>query len=109
MLGSWKWNVGLGTFSFFITLAFALIHNTWFTALVRSCWAFVLGFLLAYLLRWILAQGKATSQEIVESETPSSMQVALEGTEDEFQLLQYNHPQADQVTQAVRQWSKEEA
>ncbi|MEK3722188.1 hypothetical protein [Paenibacillus sp. FSL H8-0034] len=54
MIGTIRWNLLLGAVSFVVTLSTSLINNIWSTALIRSCYSFVLLFLLVFLVRWIL-------------------------------------------------------
>ncbi|SFL45816.1 hypothetical protein SAMN03159341_106160 [Paenibacillus sp. 1_12] len=54
MIGTIRWNLLLGAISFVVTLSTSLINNIWSTALIRSCYSFVLLFLLVFLVRWIL-------------------------------------------------------
>jgi len=55
MIGSWRWNVGLGLFGVVLTLLFSLGSNGLEVSALRSVYAFIAFFLLAYLFRMVLA------------------------------------------------------
>ncbi|GGD68175.1 hypothetical protein [Paenibacillus nasutitermitis] len=62
MMGSWRWNVGLGLFGVVLTFLFSLDSNGLGVSAVRSVYAFIAFFVLAYLFRIVLA---AVFREIV--------------------------------------------
>jgi len=55
MLGTWRWNVGFGIFGLLLTVLFSLGRNPWSVTLFRGMYAFIAFFILAYLVRTILA------------------------------------------------------
>ncbi|UFJ60811.1 hypothetical protein [Brevibacillus sedimenti] len=62
MWGTIWLNTGIGLLGFVMTLATALGGNTWLVSLERAFMAFILFFLVAFPLRWLLARGMDTSE-----------------------------------------------
>lgn len=56
MTGNWKINTILGCTGFLFTYLFSIMNNTWQTSLFRAGIGFLLFFLLAYVLRFVLHQ-----------------------------------------------------
>jgi hypothetical protein len=54
MIGTIRWNLLVGAISFAITLLASSFNNIWSTTLIRSCYSFVLLFVLVFLFRWVL-------------------------------------------------------
>lgn len=55
MLGTWRWNVVFGIFGTVLTVAFSIGNNPIVVMLLRSMYAFIAFFVLAYGVRAILA------------------------------------------------------
>ncbi|MBW7454728.1 hypothetical protein ACFOLF_04565 [Paenibacillus sepulcri] len=55
MIGTWRWNVGLGLFGGVLTLLFSLGSNGLEVSVLRSVYAFIAFFALAFLFRILLA------------------------------------------------------
>lgn len=55
MLGTWRWNAGLGLLGAGLTILFSIGNNPLPTMLVRSLYAFLAFFALAYAARAVLA------------------------------------------------------
>lgn len=55
MIGTWRWNVGLGLFGGVLTLLFSLGSNGLEVTVLRSVYAFIAFFALAFLFRILLA------------------------------------------------------
>lgn len=55
MLGTWRWNVGFGLIGTVLTVAFSLGANPLPVVLLRSAYAFIAFFVLAYAVRTVLA------------------------------------------------------
>ncbi|WP_337098878.1 hypothetical protein [Paenibacillus sp. YIM B09110] len=55
MLGTWRWNVGLGFVGTVLTVAFSLGANPPGVVLLRSVYAFIAFFVLAYAVRAVFA------------------------------------------------------
>ncbi|MFS0553073.1 hypothetical protein [Brevibacillus sp. 179-C9.3 HS] len=73
MLGTIWINFGLGMLAFLVTLVTAVASNVWLVSLERAGIAFVLFFLAAFPIRWLLAT-------FIQSSTPPMVTDALEGT-----------------------------
>ncbi|GIQ68619.1 hypothetical protein XYCOK13_14430 [Xylanibacillus composti] len=54
MHGTIRWNFAFGGAGAVLTLLISMPHNVWFTAMTRSVYAFVIFFLLTFLIRWWL-------------------------------------------------------
>ncbi|NGQ94032.1 hypothetical protein G3578_02450 [Brevibacillus sp. SYP-B805] len=55
MVGTNTFNLAVGLFAFLVTLVTALSGNVFLVSLERAVCAFLLFFLLAYLIRWLAA------------------------------------------------------
>lgn len=55
MLGTWRWNIGFGLFGIVLTVVFSISSNPLSVILLRSVYAFIAFFILAYAVRAILA------------------------------------------------------
>jgi hypothetical protein len=53
MLGTWRWNVVIGILGSLLTIAFSFTNNPITVVLLRSLYAFIAFFVLAYLFRFI--------------------------------------------------------
>ncbi|MFF2528663.1 hypothetical protein [Brevibacillus sp. DP1.3A] len=73
MLGTIWINFGLGMLAFLVTLGTAVASNVWLVSLERAGIAFVLFFLAAFPIRWLLAT-------FIQSSTPPMVTDTLEGT-----------------------------
>ncbi|MFC8687976.1 hypothetical protein [Brevibacillus porteri] len=73
MLGTIWINFGLGMLAFLVTLGTAVASNVWLVSLERAGIAFVLFFLAAFPIRWLLAM-------FIQSSTPPMVTDTLEGT-----------------------------
>jgi hypothetical protein len=62
MWGTIWLNTGIGFLGFVMTLATALAGNIWLVSLERAFTAFILFFLAAFPLRWLLARVMDTSE-----------------------------------------------
>ncbi|GIP14572.1 hypothetical protein J40TS1_02140 [Paenibacillus montaniterrae] len=91
MYGSWRWNLSFGIFGLIIVFLIGMINNPWTTSLLRGGYAFVLFFLLAFVVRYIMAsllapspERAAAEQEMVEEELAGSNidYVTPDGEED---------------------------
>lgn len=54
MIGSIRWNFIVAAISFFITFLTSSLNNIWSTTLIRSCYSFLLLFVIVFLFRWVL-------------------------------------------------------
>jgi len=61
MLGTIWINIGLGLLAFVVTLVAAGAGNVWLVSLVRAGIAFVVFFLVAFPIRWVIAKITHTS------------------------------------------------
>ncbi|QAY65619.1 hypothetical protein [Paenibacillus protaetiae] len=84
MLGTWRWNVMLGIIGPVLTILFSIGRNPLPVIGMRSGYAFVAFFLLAYVLRFVLAiiLKPADLQDKPAGETAAGMKVDL-STPDE--------------------------
>jgi flagellar biosynthesis/type III secretory pathway M-ring protein FliF/YscJ len=76
MLGTIWINVGTGLLAFAITFVTAWASNIWLVSLERAGFAFVLFFLAAFPIRWVIARVTQTpaeaKDEVEETKTPSA-------------------------------------
>jgi len=68
MSGNIRWNLGFGIAGFAFTFLLSVQNNLLTTSLVRSVYAFLIWFVITFILRAILFQLLA-SKEVVESST----------------------------------------
>lgn len=61
MLGTFWINLGMGLLAFVVTLVAAGAGNVWLVSLVRAGIAFVVFFLVAFPIRWVIAKITHTS------------------------------------------------
>lgn len=54
MIGSWRWNMAAGAGGALLTLLISLGSNPFLTSIYRGIYAFVIFFLLAYAVRWLI-------------------------------------------------------
>lgn len=54
MVGTWRWNVVLGSFTLIFTFLVSMSNNVLTTALVRCVYGFVVVFVITYVIRWML-------------------------------------------------------
>ncbi|MCZ8520030.1 MULTISPECIES: hypothetical protein [Paenibacillus] len=54
MIGSLRWNLYAGLAAFLITFVLSIPNNIWLTTIVRSCYSFIVLFLLVFGCRWLL-------------------------------------------------------
>lgn len=54
MMGTWRWNLTIGSFAMVFTFLLSLSNNVLTTAFIRSLYGFVLLFLITYVIRWML-------------------------------------------------------
>jgi hypothetical protein len=54
MMGTISLNLIIGAISFVITFIVSSFTNIWMTTLIRSCYSFIILFLLVFLFRWVL-------------------------------------------------------
>lgn len=93
MLGTWRWNVGFGLFGMILTVAFSISSNLLSVTLIRSVYAFIAFFALAYIVRAVLAillQPPAIIGEAVEENESKGTQLDLktpDETDDLNELL----------------------
>ena len=93
MLGTWRWNVVFGIFGTVLTVAFSIGNNPISVMLLRSMYAFIAFFVLAYGVRAILAyilQPPALIDAEIEDEEGKGSQLDLQTpdeSEDINQLL----------------------
>lgn len=73
MLGTIWINIGFGLLAFLVTLVTAVASNVWLVTLERAGLAFVLFFLAAFPIRWLLAT-------FIQSSAPPMVTDTLEGT-----------------------------
>ncbi len=73
MIGSIRWNIGLGVSGFVLTFVLSAGNNFLGLTLLRSMYSFIIVFALGFLIRWILGTvAKLPSQrERMESAGPS--------------------------------------
>ncbi|MGO4347996.1 hypothetical protein BK120_19445 [Paenibacillus sp. FSL A5-0031] len=93
MFGTWRWNVVFGIFGTVLTVAFSIGNNPITVMLLRSMYAFIAFFVLAYGVRAILAyilQPPALIGSEIEDEEGKGSQLDLQTpdeSEDINQLL----------------------
>lgn len=56
MIGSWRWNVGFGLIGAILTVIFSVSNNMINVVLLRSLYAFLSFYVVAYAIRFVLAQ-----------------------------------------------------
>lgn len=112
MVGNWKWNLGLGLFAMIITLAFTLLANTFWTAFERSCYSFLLFYLIAFIPRLLLSRLSSSTESDPNSQRESDSQIQPDSqtqgediSEGDFQPASFS--EVDNVGRVVRQWSNE--
>jgi hypothetical protein len=54
MVGSIRWNLIIAAISFVLTFIASSMNNIWSTTLIRSCYSFLLLFVIVFLFRWVL-------------------------------------------------------
>jgi hypothetical protein len=54
MIGTIRWNIGLGGFGFILTFMFSFSNNVFSTAFVRSFLSGLVLFFIVFLFRWIM-------------------------------------------------------
>jgi hypothetical protein len=54
MIGTIRWNVTLGSLGFGLTFLSSLASNLFITTMVRSIYGFLILFIVAFLIRWLL-------------------------------------------------------
>ena len=54
MIGSWRWNAGIGAAAMLITFMLSLSNNVWTTVMIDSLCAFAIMFAATYGFRWLL-------------------------------------------------------
>jgi len=67
MMGTIRLNVVLAGIAFFVTLLTALTGNVFLVSLKRALFAFILFFILAYPIRWMLAMVIGTPPERMQA------------------------------------------
>ncbi|MCA0754059.1 hypothetical protein KP806_03310 [Paenibacillus sp. N4] len=93
MLGTWRWNVIMGMTGSVLTIVFSIGNNPVSVMLIRSVYAFIAFFVLAYVLRIALAfilQPPALATEQPEPAEDKGTQLDLQTpdeTDDLNQLL----------------------
>jgi len=75
---------GVGLAAFFVTLLVALAGNVWLVALERAGVAFLVFFLAAFPIRWVLAQVSQTSAVSAATEGEAALE---QGGEESFSPL----------------------
>lgn len=68
MTGNIRWNFGFAIVGFVITFWLSVQHNLLTTSLMRSMYAFVIWFVIAYVVRIILYQLLASKQDMEVSQ-----------------------------------------
>ncbi|MEV5024731.1 hypothetical protein [Paenibacillus sp. LPE1-1-1.1] len=89
MLGTWRWNVVFGIFGTVLTVAFSIGNNPITVMLLRSMYAFIAFFVLAYGVRAILAyilQPPAIVGELTEEEEGKGGQLDLQTPDESADL-----------------------
>ncbi|MBP1930802.1 hypothetical protein [Ammoniphilus resinae] len=105
MIGSWKWNTGLGALAFILSFFFSLEHNTYFVSVMRSCYSFIFFFLLGYLPRFLFARFGSPQEPEIEEPMIEEKRVEEENPADEFQPM--NATDINKASQVIRQWTNE--
>lgn len=85
MLGTWRWNVVFGIFGTVLTVAFSIGNNPIIVMLLRSMYAFIAFFVLAFGVRAILAyilKPPSIVGDLAEDESSRGTQLDLQ-TPDE--------------------------
>jgi hypothetical protein len=76
MLGTWRWNVVFGIFGTVLTVAFSIGNNPISVMLLRSMYAFIAFFVLAYgvraILTYILQPPTLVGEQIEDDESKGS-------------------------------------
>lgn len=67
MVGTIRQNIVLAGIAFLVTLVMALTGNLFLVSLKRALFAFILFFILAYPIRWLLAMVIGTPPESVQA------------------------------------------
>ncbi len=95
MHGTIKWNFMFGGAGAAIILLVSIPHNVWMTALTRSVYAFVIFFLLAFVIRWWLRSIAPTADSETEEskveEAGLGNQIDLQ-TPDDAELTEAEDP-----------------
>lgn len=100
MFGTWRWNAGLGLLGLILTIVFSIGKNPVPVALLRSGYAFIAFFLLAYVLRFVWAMIIKTSntqeqqEQQVEAEEKGT-QLDLTTPDDQEDLNELLKPKQD--------------
>jgi energy-coupling factor transporter transmembrane protein EcfT len=54
MMGTIRLNFIIAAISFIVTFIVSSLTNIWLTTLIRSCYSFIILFIVVFLLRWVL-------------------------------------------------------
>lgn len=112
MLGTWRWNVGLGIVGAVLTVAFSIGNNPLSVMLLRSVYAFTAFFVLAFVVRAVLAyilQPPSLVGEQTEQDEGKGLQFDVQTpdeTEDLNELLK-SQLQDGASTASAQEQSKE--
>lgn len=91
MLGTWRWNVVFGIFGTVLTVAFSIGDNPVTVMLLRSMYAFIAFFVLAYGVRSILAyilQPPSLVGEQTEVDEGKGIQLDLQTPDESMDINQ---------------------
>jgi hypothetical protein len=102
MWGTIWLNTGIGFLGFIMTLATALAGNVWLVSLERAFMAFILFFLAAFPLRWLLARVMDTSEtaenKAAAEGTDTSPHTGEDTAPDDEPFTPLNTNQFDRIT-----------
>ncbi len=137
MIGTWRWNAAFGGFGAALTLIFSLGNNPLLTTLSRTFYAFVVFILIAYAVRFILGLIHLPQPEVPDEAQPDEergQNLDLVTPDEEAELSQMlkdswtggkdvqeagfqpltptrlvslDHPDPEEVAQAVRRLTSE--
>jgi hypothetical protein len=91
MLGTWRWNVVFGIFGTVLTVAFSIGNNPISVMLLRSMYAFIAFFVLAYGVRAVLAyilQPPTLVGEQIEDDESKGTQLDLQTPDESADINQ---------------------
>jgi len=105
MYGSWRWNICFGLVGLVFVFLLGLANNPWSTSLVRGVYSFILFFILAYGVRYIIGSLIATdetkaevNEEVKEDVAGSNIDyVTPDGDEDLNSILREQMAQGKAV------------
>lgn len=101
LYGSIRWNIVFGLIGFVVSTLVSLTSNLWGTSLLRGLLAFVIWFLLAYGIRFVVQElqtpgGKQINSNDIEEDSNVGMSVNMSTPDDTASLYNMLHSQPNE-------------